>query len=156
MFDLFTDRWMYTSTQPSVRGQGHNQLFGFTLILFNLCFFVERWKQNCKYWFLLLSRYWFVYRWLNVYVLRKVRIGTISGIVLRKVGILTLSGEVGILTLRRAIPELLVCKVGIRTKWEYLFVAFVISCLIKFYGTFNTFFILDGEFQQDISPFISL
>ena len=39
-----------------------------------------------------------------------------SGIVLRKVGILTLSGEVGILTLRRAIPELLVRKVGIGTK----------------------------------------
>ena len=35
-----------------------------------------------------------------------------SGIVLRKVGMLTLSGEVGILTLRRAIPELLV------SKWE--------------------------------------
>ena len=39
-----------------------------------------------------------------------------SGIVLRKVGILTLSGEVGILTLRSAIPELLVRKVGIGTK----------------------------------------
>ena len=39
-----------------------------------------------------------------------------SGIVLRKMGILTLSGEVGILTLRRAIPELLVRKVGIGTK----------------------------------------
>ena len=39
-----------------------------------------------------------------------------SGIVLRKVGILILSGEVGILTLRRAIPELLVRKVGIGTK----------------------------------------
>ena len=38
-----------------------------------------------------------------------------SGIVLRKVGILTLSGEVGILTLRNAIPELLVRKVGIGT-----------------------------------------
>ena len=50
-----------------------------------------------------------------------------SGIVLRKVGILALLGEVGILTLRRAIPELLVRKVGIGTKWEYLFVAFVVS-----------------------------
>ena len=39
-----------------------------------------------------------------------------SGNVLRKVGILTLSGEVGILTLRRAVPELLVRKVGIGTK----------------------------------------
>ena len=39
-----------------------------------------------------------------------------SGIVLRKVGILTLSREVGILTLRSAIPELLVRKVGIGTK----------------------------------------
>ena len=39
-----------------------------------------------------------------------------SRIVLRKVGILTLSGEVGILTLRSAIPELLVRKVGIGTK----------------------------------------
>ena len=39
-----------------------------------------------------------------------------SGIVLRKVGILTLPGEVGILTLRRAIPELLLRKVGIGTK----------------------------------------
>ena len=39
-----------------------------------------------------------------------------SGIVLRKVGILTLSGKVGILTLRSAIPELLVRKVGIGTK----------------------------------------
>ena len=39
-----------------------------------------------------------------------------SGIVLRKVGILTLSGEVGILTLRSAIPELLMRKVGIGTK----------------------------------------
>ena len=39
-----------------------------------------------------------------------------SGIVLRKVGILTLSDEVGILTLRSAIPELLVRKVGIGTK----------------------------------------
>ena len=39
-----------------------------------------------------------------------------SGIVLRKVRILTLSGEVGILTLRSAIPELLVRKVGIGTK----------------------------------------
>ena len=38
------------------------------------------------------------------------------GLVLRKVGILTLSGEVGILTLRRAIPELLLRKVGIGTK----------------------------------------
>ena len=37
-------------------------------------------------------------------------------IVLRKVGILTLSGEVGILTLRSAIPELIVRKVGIGTK----------------------------------------
>ena len=43
-----------------------------------------------------------------------------SGIVLRKVGILTLSDEVGILTLRSAIPELLVRKVGIGTKWEYV------------------------------------
>ena len=39
-----------------------------------------------------------------------------SGIVLRKVRILTLSGEVIILTLRSAIPELLVRKVGIGTK----------------------------------------
>ena len=39
-----------------------------------------------------------------------------SGIVMRKVGILTLSGEVGILTLRSAIPELLMRKVGIGTK----------------------------------------
>ena len=37
------------------------------------------------------------------------------GIVLHKVRILTLSGEVGILTLRSAIPELLVRKVGIGT-----------------------------------------
>ena len=43
-----------------------------------------------------------------------------SGIVLRKVGILALSGEVGILTLRIAIPELLVRKVGIGTQWEYV------------------------------------
>ena len=43
-----------------------------------------------------------------------------SGIVLRKVRILTLLGEVGILTLRSAIPELLVRKVGIGTKWEYV------------------------------------
>ena len=39
-----------------------------------------------------------------------------SGVVLRKLGILTLSGEVGILTLRSAIPELVVHKVGIGTK----------------------------------------
>ena len=39
-----------------------------------------------------------------------------SGIVLRKVRILTLSGKIGILTLRSAIPELLVRKVGIGTK----------------------------------------
>ena len=39
-----------------------------------------------------------------------------SGIVLHKVIILTLPGEVGILTLRRTIPELLVRKVGIGTK----------------------------------------
>ena len=39
-----------------------------------------------------------------------------SGIVLRKVGILTLSGEVGILTLRSAHPESLVRKMGIGTK----------------------------------------
>ena len=43
-----------------------------------------------------------------------------SGIVLRKVRILTLPGEVGILTLRKTIPELLLRKVGIGTKWEYL------------------------------------
>ena len=39
-----------------------------------------------------------------------------SGIVLSKVGILSLSGEVRILTLRSAIPELLVRKLGTGTK----------------------------------------
>ena len=43
-----------------------------------------------------------------------------SRIVLRKVGILTLLRKVGILTLRKTILELLLCKVGIGTKWEYL------------------------------------
>ena len=39
-----------------------------------------------------------------------------SGIVLRKVRILTLPREVGILILRKTIPELLLRKVGIWTK----------------------------------------
>ena len=43
-----------------------------------------------------------------------------SGIVLRKVRILTLSAVVGILTLRKTISELLLRKIGIGTKWEYL------------------------------------
>ena len=55
------------------------------------------------------------YIYIYIYVLRSENRYN-SGIVLRKVGILTLSGEVGILTLRRAIPELLVRKVGIETK----------------------------------------
>ena len=43
-----------------------------------------------------------------------------SRIVLRKVGILTLLRKAGILTLRKTILELLLRKVGIGTKWEYL------------------------------------
>ena len=43
-----------------------------------------------------------------------------SGIVLRKVRILTLPDEVVILTLRKTISELLLRKVGIWTKREYL------------------------------------
>ena len=54
-----------------------------------------------------------LYMYMYIYVLRKVRIGTIPEL---SCGILTLSGEVGILTLRSAIPELLVRKVGIGTK----------------------------------------
>ena len=41
-----------------------------------------------------------------------------SGIALRKVGILTLPGKVGIPTWSGSIPELSVRKVGIGTKWE--------------------------------------
>ena len=41
-----------------------------------------------------------------------------SGIVLRKVGILTLPGKVRIPTWHGSIPELFVRKVGIGTKWE--------------------------------------
>ena len=52
----------------------------------------------------------------HVYVLRKVGIGTIPELHLRKVGILTLSDKVRIPTLRSSIPELSVRKVGIGTK----------------------------------------
>ena len=52
----------------------------------------------------------------GVYVLRKVGIGTIPELHLRKVGILTLSDKVRIPTLRSSIPELSVRKVGIGTK----------------------------------------
>ena len=51
-----------------------------------------------------------------VCVLRKVGIGTIPELHLRKVGILTLSDKVRIPTLRSSIPELSVRKVGIGTK----------------------------------------
>ena len=53
---------------------------------------------------------------VNDYVLRRVGIGTIPELHLRKVGILTLSDKVRIPTLSGSIPELSVRKVGIRTK----------------------------------------
>ena len=69
----------------------------------------------------------FLYAWRMTIVVSWVRIyqkafmcSENSEIVLRKVRILTLSGEVGILTLRSAFPELLVRKVRIGTKWEYM------------------------------------
>ena len=53
---------------------------------------------------------------MGVYVLRKVGMGTIPALSLRKVGILTLPGEVGIPTLHGSIPELSLRKVGSGTK----------------------------------------
>ena len=44
-----------------------------------------------------------------------------SRIVLCKVGILTFLHNVGILTMRNTVPELLLLEVRIGTKWEYLF-----------------------------------
>ena len=48
-----------------------------------------------------------------------------SRIVLRKVGILTSLRNVGILTLRSTILELLLRKVRIGTKWESHFISFI-------------------------------
>ena len=52
----------------------------------------------------------------GVYVLRRVGMGTILELSLRKVGILTLPGEVRIPTWHGSIPELSLRKVGIGTK----------------------------------------
>ena len=52
----------------------------------------------------------------GIYVLRRVRIGTIAELHLRKVGVLTLSGRVKIPTLHSLIQELSVRKVVIGTK----------------------------------------
>ena len=52
----------------------------------------------------------------DVYVLRRVGMGTIPELSLRKVGILTLPGEVRIPTWHGSIPELSPRKVGIGTK----------------------------------------
>ena len=51
-----------------------------------------------------------------IYVLHKVGKGTIQELSLRKVGILTLPGEVRIPTWYGSIPELSLRKVGIGTK----------------------------------------
>ena len=51
-----------------------------------------------------------------VYVLGRVGMGTIPELSLRKVGILTLPGEVRIPTWHGSIPELSLHKVGIGTK----------------------------------------
>ena len=51
-----------------------------------------------------------------IYVLRRVGMGTIPELSLRKVGILTLPGEVRIPTWHGSIPELSLRKVGIGTK----------------------------------------
>ena len=55
---------------------------------------------------------------MGVYVLRRVGMGTIPALSRRKVGILTLPGEVGSPTWHGSIPELSLRKVGIGTKWE--------------------------------------
>ena len=52
----------------------------------------------------------------SIHVLRRVGIGTIPELHLRKVGILTLSDKVRIPTLHSSIPELSVRKVGIGAK----------------------------------------
>ena len=53
---------------------------------------------------------------MYIYVLRRVGMGTIPELSLRKVGILTLPGEVRIPTWHGSIPELSLRKVGIGTK----------------------------------------
>ena len=53
---------------------------------------------------------------ISIYVLRRVGMGTIPELSLRKVGILTLPGKVRIPTWHGSIPELSLRKVGIGTK----------------------------------------
>ena len=59
-------------------------------------------------------------RTVYIYVLRRVGMGTIPELSLRKVGIPTLSGEVRIPTWHGSIPEMSLRKVGIGTKLEII------------------------------------
>ena len=61
-----------------------------------------------------------------------------SGIVLRKVRIFLLPDEVRILTLSKTILELLLRKVGIGTKWEYLSLCIYLLIVWKYVGLLNT------------------
>ena len=92
---------------------------------YNLSDRCDSWDLN----FLYAWRMTIIVSWVRIYQ-KAFMCSENSGIVLRKVRILILSGEIRILTLRSAFPDLLVRKIGNRDKVRIHVSALVSSLLI--------------------------